>query len=74
MGQTALLRIETSLSPEKLALPKSVDDRLQYLLDRQDRGEKLTKAERKEAEGLVELSDLLTLLRLKAERVRPGSD
>ena len=39
------------------------------LLDRQDSGKKLTNAERKEAEGLVELAEMLSLLKLKAERV-----
>ena len=69
MGQTALLQIEMPLSAEKFRLPKSVNNRLQTLLDRQDRGEKLTSAERKEAEGLVELAEMLSLLKLKAERV-----
>jgi hypothetical protein len=45
-----------------------VDERLQALLDRQDRGEALTAAERGEAEGLVDLAELLSLLRLRAER------
>ena len=68
MGQTALLQIEMPISADKFRLPKSVNNRLQTLLDRQDRGEKLTSAERKEAEGLVELAEMLSLLRLKAER------
>ena len=50
-------------------LPKGVDKRLQSLLDRQDQGEKLTPAERLETEGLVNLAELLSLLRLRAERV-----
>jgi hypothetical protein len=45
-----------------------VDERLQDLLDRQDRGEALSPRERSEAEGLVNLADLLSLLRLRAER------
>jgi hypothetical protein len=48
-----------------------VDERLRALLDRQDRGEVLTAAERGEAEGLVNLADLLSLLRLRAERAAP---
>ena len=52
--------------------------RLQELLDRQDGGIPLNKAERLEAEGLVEIAELLTLLRLRAEsaarRVSPESD
>ncbi len=57
------------LSAEKIKLPKGVDDRLQSLLDRQDRGEKLTTKERKEADGLVELAEMLSLMRLRSERV-----
>ena len=34
-------------------LPKGVNERLQDLLDRQDRGEELTPAERMEAEGVI---------------------
>jgi hypothetical protein len=45
-----------------------VNDRLRELLDRQDRGGRLTAAERREAAGLVELADLLSLLRLRATR------
>ena len=37
------------------------------LLDRQEKGVPLKDAERREAEGLVELAELLTLLRLRAE-------
>jgi hypothetical protein len=49
-------------------LPRSVDERLTSLLDRQDAGKPLSKAEREEAEGLVELAEMLTLLQLRAER------
>lgn len=56
-------------SSSQFALPKGVSNRLQELLDRQDRGEKLTKAEKKEAEGLVDLAEMLSLLRLRSERV-----
>jgi len=47
-------------------LPQAVQARLQDLLDRQDEGQPLTQAERKEAEGLVELAEFLSLLRLRA--------
>lgn len=58
--------------PDELArfrLPKAVAARLQTLLDRQDSGQPLTVAERDEAEGLVNLAEFLTLLRLRAERL-----
>jgi hypothetical protein len=51
----------------RFRLPRGVNARLQKLLDRQDSGIPLTKAERLEAEGLVEMAELLTLLRLRAE-------
>ncbi len=50
-------------------LPEAVQERLQLLLDRQDAGEGLTQAEQREAEGLVELAEFLSLLRLRSQRV-----
>jgi hypothetical protein len=49
-------------------LPAAVQQRLQTLLDRQDAGEELTEAEKREAVGLVDLADFLSLLRLRSER------
>ena len=64
-----LVEIEMPAEMDKFKLPHGVDDRLQSLLDRQDRGEALTASEREEAEGLGNLAELLSLLRLRAERV-----
>ncbi len=50
-------------------LPEAVQERLQFLLDRQDTGAALTPAERREAEGLVELAEFLSLIRLRSQRV-----
>jgi hypothetical protein len=58
--------------PDDLArfrLPEGVQERLTTLLDKQDGGQPLIDSERREAEGLVNLADLLSLLRLRAERV-----
>jgi hypothetical protein len=52
----------------RFRLPKAVQKRLQTLLDRQEHGTPLTAAERREAEGLVDLSEVLSLLRLRAQR------
>ena len=49
-----------------LVLPEGVDRRLHSLLDKQDRGDPLTEDEVVEAEGLVNLAELLSLLRLRA--------
>ena len=57
----------------RLSLPEGVDRRLHALLDKQDRGEALTDDERAEAEGLVELADLLSLLKLRAAGSSPPS-
>ncbi len=63
--------------PEELSgfrLPDGVARRLEHLLDRQDSGAALTDDERREAEGLVNLSEMLSLLRLKSERMcRPAA-
>jgi hypothetical protein len=64
---TTQARGEESLHPFRL--PKAVAARLQTLLDRQDSGQPLTPCERDEAEGLVNLAEFLTLLRLRAERM-----
>ncbi|MBY0493302.1 MAG: hypothetical protein K2Y23_03720 [Cyanobacteria bacterium] len=62
--------------PDDLArfrLPPGVQQRLQTLLDKQDQGSPLSNDEREEAEGLVNLSEFLTLLRLRAERLGGSS-
>ena len=47
-------------------LPAGVQRRLTALLDQQDSGKPLSAAERREAEGLVELVEFLSLLKLRA--------
>jgi hypothetical protein len=42
---------------------------LQFLLDQQDSGIVLSTAERLEAEGLVELAEFLSLLKLRAQQM-----
>ena len=69
MSQHVLVEIEVPADLDRFRLPQGVNDRLQELLDRQDRGEALTAAERTEAEGLVDLSELLALLRLRTQRI-----
>ncbi len=49
-------------------LPAGVKKRLNALLDRQDSGTSLNPAERREAEGLVEMAEFLSLLKLRAGR------
>lgn len=61
--------IELPIELTRFQLPQAVQSRLQELLDRQDAGNELSQAERAEAEGLVELSEFLSLLRLRSTRV-----
>jgi hypothetical protein len=61
------LMIESELV--RFELPPAVHQRLQTLLDRQDQGQELTSAERAEAEGLVELAEFLSLLKLRSQRL-----
>lgn len=68
MAQTVQFSLPIPGELAQFRLPTAVQKRLQSLLDRQDRGEKLTMAEQREAEGLVDLAEWLSLLRLRAER------
>ena len=68
MSQTIMIEMELPDDMAGFRLPAGVQDRLQELLDRQDKGKTLTVAERAEAEGLVNLAETLMLLRLRAER------
>jgi hypothetical protein len=63
-----VVELELPEDLEGIRLPPGVNERLQSLLDRQDLGETLTPGERKEAEGLVNLAEFLSLLRLRALR------
>ena len=66
--QHILIELEMPADLDRFHLPEGLHARLQDLLDRQDRGEALNPAEHKEAEGLVELAELLSLLQLRAQR------
>ena len=68
MSQVIAIELELPGDLSRFRLPAGVDSRLHELLDRQDRGMPPSAAERREAEGLVELAELLSLLRLRAER------
>ena len=68
MAQHALIELEMPVTLEQFKLPEGVNDRLQELLTKQDQSGALSVGERKEAEGLVELAEMLSLLRLRAQR------
>jgi hypothetical protein len=69
MPQHILVELEMPTDLDAFTLPTGVNERLQELLDRQDQGQTLTSAERLEAEGLVNLAEFLSLLRLRAQRI-----
>lgn len=68
MVQNLTVGVKQPIPTRQIKLPKGVNDRLQKLLDRQDRGKRLTDEERTEAEGLAELAEMLTLFKLERER------
>jgi hypothetical protein len=68
---TVTLEVDLPADLARFRLPEAVAARLQDLLDRQDSGQPLTEEERSEAEGLVDLAEFLTLLRLRIERMAP---
>ena len=68
MPSSVLIELEIPADVEQFHLPPGVQQRLQDILDRQDQGTTLTLAERQEAERLVNLSNLLSLLRLRGQR------
>lgn len=61
--------VEIPIELARFELPQAVQARLQLLLDRQDEGYSLSQVERQEAEGLVELAEFLSLLRLRSTQV-----
>jgi len=69
MPQSIQLEVEVPGDLVRFRLPEGVQHRLQELLDKQDAGPALNPEEKREAEGLVDLADLLSLLRLRAERL-----
>lgn len=72
MARSVVIEVELPAAVRQFRFPKALDRRLQDLLDKQDRGEKLTPAERQEAEGLVEVSRTLSVLKARVERAAEG--
>jgi hypothetical protein len=66
---TLTIDVDLPADLEKCRLPVAVQQRLDRLLDQQDSGRDLSDEELREAEGLVDLAELLTLLRMRAERL-----
>lgn len=69
MSQAIQFEVKMPGDLSKFRLPKGVQQRLHALLDKQDQGEPLTPAEKREAKGLIDLAELLSLLRLRSRRL-----
>jgi hypothetical protein len=70
---TIQIDLEMPTDLARLRLPEALDRRLRVLLDKQDQGDALTDDERAEADGIVEVADLLTLVRLRVANDAPDS-
>jgi hypothetical protein len=67
MSQVVTIELDLPDDLAQLRLPLAVNARVRELLDRQDSGIPLKETERREADGLVELAEVLTLPRLRVE-------
>ena len=67
---TVTVELELPEDWHSLQLPEALHDRLQDLLDRQDEQGGLSSQERREAAAIVQLVEMLALMRLKAEAVQ----
>ena len=67
---TVTVELELPEDWQALQLPQALHERLQDLLDRQDEQGGLSSQERRQAAAMVQLVDLLALMRLKAEAVQ----
>jgi hypothetical protein len=61
--------VEIPIELAQFPLPPAVHNRLHFLLDLQDAGTQLYENEWLEAEGLVEVAEFLSLLRLRSHQV-----
>lgn len=66
MIRTVQLTLDLPGDWKSFRLPKALDDRLQELLDRQNDAGKLSLREKREAKALVELVDMLSLMKARA--------
>lgn len=77
MSQQVYIPLEMPDELARFSLPSGLERRLQDLLDKQDQGEPLSPGELQEAEGLVDLAELLSLMKSRArsryERSKPAS-
>lgn len=70
MTHKICLELELPKDWRHFRMPRALNKRLHLLLDKQDVEGKLRPAERREAEALVELSEMLSLLKARASSAR----
>jgi hypothetical protein len=66
MPKTITVKLNLPDDWNNFRMPAALDKRLHSLLDKQDLHGKLSAAERREAEALVELSEMLSLMKIRA--------
>ena len=70
MAQKLMVELNLPADWRRFRMPAALEKRLQSLLDKQDSTGKLSPAEREEAEALVELSEMLSLMKVRARVAR----
>jgi hypothetical protein len=66
MAQSLLIKVDLPKDWKYFSMPAALNDRLQDLLDKQDETGKLSRKERREAEALVELAEVFSLMKVRA--------
>ena len=66
MSQAVMVQLDLPKDWRTFRMPRGLQARLQELLNRQDETGRLSRQERQEANGLVELVDMLSLMKLRA--------
>jgi len=64
--RSVVLKLDLPSDWKSFRFPKALDERLQELLNRQDESGKLSVREKREARALVELVDMLSLMKARA--------
>jgi hypothetical protein len=66
MSQSLLIEVDLPRDWKQFSMPPALNDRLLELLDKQDETGKLSRKERREAEALVKLAEVFSLMKVRA--------
>ena len=72
MAQSLLIEVDVPKDWKHFSMPPALNERLQELLDRQDDAGKLSRKERREAEALVKLAEVFSLMKVRAACATKG--